>query len=180
MGDVMKRVLSSVSVLPLSLALAIGLMVAPASSPVLAAPAIAAPSTISVAFDPSLSRSDSVIGQPEIAEITQRIRETVSRRLAREQIAFTSLNIWVVNLKPNRPTMTQMRLNPGLSYSSYGLGGAQFQAQMTLADGRVIRVESQHFGHDILMAQTFTTWTDADKAIDWLADELFKAAKVPA
>mgnify|MGYP001627425541 CR=1 FL=1 len=137
----------------------------------------AAPAGLSVAFDPSLSRPDSPIGQPEMAEITQRIRETVSRRLEREQVAFTALNIWVVNLKPNRPTMTQIRLNPSLSYSSHGLGGAHFQAQMTLSNGRVVRVESQHFGHDIIQAQTFTTWTDADKAIDWLADDLVKASK---
>lgn len=170
------RVASTFSILALTAAL----LTFPAADIAIAKAPVAASAGISVAFDPSLSRPDSPIGQQEMGEVSLKIREAVMSRLAKEQIAYTSLNVWVVNLKPNRPTMTQMRLNPSLSYGSYGLGGAHFQAQMTLTDGRVLRVESQYFGHDIYMAKTATTWTDAEKATDWLAEELVKAAKSAA
>ena len=92
-----------------------------------------------------------------------------------------TLRVTLEMAKPNRPTFAQLSHEPGLSYQSYGTGGAEISAEILDASGAVIgTMEYDHYS-------TFTdryfkpgTWTDAKLAISRFSKKTVKTLASPA
>lgn len=106
------------------------------------------------------------------------LERTVSRALAR-QLGGRAARVEVVieDAVPNRPTLQQMSRTPGLSYQSFGIGGASASGKAFDAAGNQIGQASYDwYSNDIRWAWTQWTWGDADRALTRFATELAKAS----
>jgi hypothetical protein len=106
------------------------------------------------------------------------VRDLLSRNLTRElgnQAA--RVDVVVNDIIPNRPTFKQMGDKPGLSFQSFGIGGADVSGKAYDAAGNLLGEVSYDWYGDIQWADTAWTWTDADRALNQFSRRL--AAVVP-
>jgi hypothetical protein len=73
-----------------------------------------------------------------------------------------------------------MARTPGLSYESFGIGGAQIRGVLTTADGREIPVSYRWYETDIRWAVGSATWTDARNTFDRFARRLARGEALAA
>jgi len=83
--------------------------------------------------------------------------------------------VTVTEAKPSRPTLKQMGDKPGLSFQSFGIGGAAFDVAITAPDGATQTLSYKWFETDILESRTESTWGDAHTAIQRLSWRIGKA-----
>ncbi len=88
------------------------------------------------------------------------------------------MDLVIESATPNRPTMAEMGAVTGLSLSSIGLGGAVISGTVTAADGTVQPISYRWHETDLRQVRGYATWSDADRAFDWLASEIARG-KVP-
>jgi hypothetical protein len=106
------------------------------------------------------------------------IAELLQRNLARElgnQAA--RVDVVINDVVPNRPTFKQLGDKPGLSFQSFGIGGADVTGKAYDSAGNLVGEVSYDWYGDILWADTAWTWTDADRALYQFSRRL--AAVVP-
>lgn len=106
------------------------------------------------------------------------IRDLLERNLTRElgnQAA--RVDVVINDVVPNRPTFKQLGDQPGLSFQSFGIGGADVSGKAYDAAGNLLGEVSYDWYGDILWADTAWTWTDADRALYQFSRRL--AAAVP-
>jgi hypothetical protein len=106
------------------------------------------------------------------------IRDLLERNLTRElgnQAA--RVDVVINDVVPNRPTFKQLGDQPGLSFQSFGIGGADVSGKAFDAAGNLLGEVSYDWYGDILWADTAWTWTDADRALYQFSRRL--AAAVP-
>jgi hypothetical protein len=111
-------------------------------------------------------------GQREVDQLRADLGDSVSRALAHSAAAPARVDLVIEDAQPNRPTFEQMGRTPGLSLRSVGVGGARISGTVTTADGAVRPIRYQWYETDITQEQAAGTWSDADRAFDWLASDL--------
>lgn len=122
-------------------------------------------------------------GDRDLERLTQRLQSNLEKKFGKKGIevsdtAPTVLRITIEDAKPNRPTFTQLSKEPGLSYQSFGNGGAELQAELIAAGGQSLGTMSYTFyENDIRDARYGGTWSDAHRAFGRFAS---KAAKTLA
>lgn len=120
-------------------------------------------------------------GERELERLADRLEKRISRRLNKEGIqvdenASTVLKITLVDAKNNRPTFRQLSKQTGLSFQSFGTGGAELSGELLNAGGMSLGTMSYAwYETDIRdVAHSGGTWRDANRAFDRFAK---KAAK---
>lgn len=152
------------------LALVPAILLLGAAQPALAAPAV---SEVKVSIGPKLAEKVDDLGQREFDILSSQLQRSVERRLPPRPGGGT-LELVIEDAKPNRPTPQQMGKTPGLSYQSFGVGGAQISGRYLDAAGQSTPIAYAWWESDIRWARYGSTWHDAEDAFDRLADRLAK------
>ena len=119
-------------------------------------------------------------GDRDLERLTERLSVKLEQKFAKKGIeisdtASTVLRITIEDAKPNRPTFNQLSKQPGLSFQSFGNGGAELQAELIAAGGRSLGTMSyRYYENDIRYAKFGGTWNDTHRAFSRFAG---KAAK---
>ena len=99
-------------------------------------------------------------------------RELRSASLLAEGDGPATLFVTIEDATPNRPTFAQQGVS-GLSWQSYGRGGAHVTAQLRAADGRVIASYDYSWTTPSIQdARYASVWTDAYRTFDRFASRL--------
>jgi hypothetical protein len=136
--------------------------------------ALAAPASVSVTVGPELQKKAvKKYGVKDVNRLADNLRSDVERELVKTgALDGARVELVLVDATPNRPTMKQMGDNPGLSYQSFGLGGARIQGQVTAADGTVSPLKYRWYETDIGRTWYQGTWADAEWTFDRFATKL--------
>jgi len=139
---------------------------------VIAAPAFAQQVTVTVGGD--LTEAVEELGQRDVDRQLERLQYVVERRLARDGgLEGARVNLVLTDLKPNRPTWQQASDKPGLSIiDSISIGGATIEGEVVTADGQRMPVSYSRYSSSLADVQGYTTWQDAERAYDRLANNL--------
>jgi hypothetical protein len=135
--------------------------------------AIAAPD-VQVTVGPKLSdKAVKTYGIREVETLADRLRHDVQRELARTG-AYPDgrIELTLVDAKPNRPTSKEMGAKPGLSFQSFGVGGARIEGRIVAANGSVRSLSYSWYETDIRNAPYQSTWGDAEYTFDNFARRL--------
>lgn len=144
------------------------------SGAVMAAPIVA---QVHVAIGPDLAKKTSVMDAREFDYLKRELQRTVERKLKSEGALRPeggALKLVIEDAVPNRPTLQEMNSRPGLSYSSFSVGGARISGEYRAPSGDLMPVAYSWYETDIRKAPYSSTWTDANIAFDRLADRLAK------
>lgn len=149
-------------------------MGAAVASSAMAAPQVAA---VRVSIGPDLAKKTQVMDRREFDYLTRELKRSVEKTLDRSGALGPDggeLDLVIEDARPNRPTMREMTAKPGLSYQSFGVGGARISGEYRAASGVRTPVDYSWYETDIRWAEYGSTWSDADKAFDRLAVRLAK------
>jgi hypothetical protein len=102
------------------------------------------------------------------SEIREEIVQHVGANVSRVEVIIN-------DVVANRPTIKQMSDKPGLSFSSFGIGGADLTGKAFDASGRMLADVSYDWYGDIYMASTTWVWSDAERAIERFTEKLGRA-----
>jgi hypothetical protein len=136
--------------------------------------ALATPASVTVTIGPELRvKAEKTYGVKEVDDLAQRLGKSVVRELTKTG-AYDSahVDLVLVDAVPNRPTFKQLGDTPGLSFQSFGIGGAKIEGSITTPDGRVIPVSYKYYEPDIRYAHANWTWSDATWTFDRFASRL--------
>lgn len=142
--------------------------------------ALAAPASVTVSIGPELqAEAVKTLGVRDVNELAARLQATVEKRLANSP-AYDGARIELVlsDAKPNRPTFKQMGDKPGLSYESFGIGGAKIEGRAVAADGAVTPIAYKYYESDIEFARMGGTWADAEGTFQRFAYDLGRGRTV--
>jgi hypothetical protein len=142
--------------------------------------ALAAPASVSVTVGPELQKKfEKTLGTREAELLTKDLRTTVEKSLA-NRVAYDGARVELVlaDVKPNRPTFKQLGDTPGLSYESFGVGGAAIEGRVVAADGTVTPVDYKWFETDIRQSRFNWVWSDAEWTFDRFARRLARGQEV--
>ena len=134
----------------------------------------AAPASVTVNVGPELqAKAVSVLGVRDVDQLAGDLQKAVERRLSRTS-AYDGQRIVLelADAQPNRPTFKQLSDKPGLSYESFGIGGARIEGHAISRDGHVVPLSYSYYEPDIRYARRGGTWADAEWAIDRFAYQL--------
>lgn len=139
-----------------------------------AAPALAGPAQVTVTIGPKLQKEAvEHLGVREVDRLAGDLKRSVERELARTGVLDGArIELVLTDAKPNRPTFKQMADRPGLSFESFGLGGASIEGKAIAVDGAVTPLKYQWYESDIRWARERVTWGDADTAFGQFARRL--------
>jgi hypothetical protein len=141
-----------------------------AAQTALAAPAV---SEVKVSIGPELAKKADALGSRELDILTAELRRSIERKLPPRPGGGT-LSLVIEDAKPNRPTPQQLGMKPGLSFESFGVGGATISGAYVDTSGKTIPIVYRWWETDIRWARYGSTWHDAETAFDRLADRLVK------
>jgi hypothetical protein len=136
--------------------------------------ALAAPASVTVVLGPELqAKAEKDYGLREVNELADRLRAKVERRLSRSA-AYDGARVELVltDAKPNRPTFKQLGDVTGLSFESFGIGGAAIEGHAIAPDGKVTPIGYRWYETDITQTLGNSTWHDAEWAFDRVATRL--------
>ncbi len=150
--------------------LALSLLTAGAS---LAQTAAAPTPEVTVRIGPALAAKASKLGQTDVDEMVKALADSVRGDLkGRGAKAPVRADLVLEDITPNRPTIQQLSDHPGLSERSIALGGAAISGVVAFADGHTQPV-SYSFRQDSLRDDLGVgQWTDAERAFEFLGDDL--------
>jgi hypothetical protein len=142
----------------LPLAAAVALALAPAAFAQTAAPA-----AVHVSVGPELmKKAQTTYGVAEVDRLAAELQADVSREMSRTGVlAGGKVELVLVDAVPNRPTFKQMNDRNGLSFHSFGVGGAKIEGQLVSLDGQVTPVSYKWYETDISESWPKSTWSDA-------------------
>ncbi|MDP1630414.1 MAG: hypothetical protein Q8L66_03210 [Caulobacter sp.] len=132
-------------------------------------------SDINITIGPDLQAKADTYGQRDLDGLVVDLRQSVERELARNGGLArdgAALNLVIEDAVPNRPTFRQLSRSPGLSYESFGIGGATVGGSLVTADGQDRPLHFTWYESDIWFAQYAGTWSDARKSFDRFARSL--------
>lgn len=150
------------------------LVIATAALLASAGAAAAAPASVSVAIGPELqAKAARTLGVREVNDLAKDLRNTVQRQLNRTSAYDGArIELELTDAQPNRPTFKQLGDSPGLSYESFGLGGARIEGSAIAPDGHVTPLSYKYYESDIRWARRGGTWADAEWTFDRFAQKL--------
>lgn len=140
----------------------------------LAGAAAAQPSAVVVTVSPDFAKTAAELGQRDVQQqvddLTQKVERTLTERHA---LDGARIELTITDLKPNRPTMQQAALKPGLDMMrSLSIGGAAIEGTVTTASGEVQPVKFDYYSNSLADVRGYSTWQDASTAFDRLARNL--------
>jgi hypothetical protein len=144
--------------------------------------ALAAPASVSVSIGAELqAKAAKTLGVREVNDLATELRKTVERQVAKNP-AYDGARIELVlaDAQPNRPTFKQLSDAPGLSYESFGVGGAQIRGVAIAASGAVTPIDYKYYESDIRWARRGGTWADAEDTFQRFASDLRRGERVAA
>ena len=128
--------------------------------------------TVNVTVGPELQRQVEKLGDREVNEQIAGLQAEVCKALEQRYPGATA-NLILTDLKPNRPTMEQVRQTPGLDpINSISIGGAAIKGEIVTADGQTLPVEYSYFSPNIADVWGYSVWRDADRAFERLGDQI--------
>lgn len=144
--------------------------------------ATAAPAVVSVTVAPKFEKKGAEkYGVREIAMLTSDLRASVERELAKTgAYQDQRVELVLVDAIPNRPTFKQMSDKPGLSFTSFGIGGARIEGRAVAADGTITPLGYKWYETSIEDAWGRSTWQDAQWTFDRFARKLSGGQKMAA
>jgi hypothetical protein len=145
-----------------------------------ASTALAAPASVSVTVGPELQKKfEKTLGLREADILTKDLQSSVEKSLA-DKAAYDGARVELIltDVKPNRPTFKQLGDTPGLSFESFGVGGAAIEGRVVAADGTVSPVDYKWFETDIRQAHYSWVWSDAEWTFDRFARRLARGQEV--
>ncbi len=136
--------------------------------------ATAAPASVTVTIGPELQqKATQSLGQRDVDMLAADLKKAVERRLAKSGAYDGSqIVLELADVQPNRPTFKQMSDTPGLSYRSFGTGGARIEGHAIAANGVMTPLSYSYYEPDIRYARLGGTWADAYWTIDRFAYDL--------
>lgn len=142
--------------------------------------ALAAPASVNVTVGPDLQKTfEKTLGVREADLLTKDLRAAVEKRLAgKASFDDARVELILTDVKPNRPTFKQLGDTPGLSFESFGVGGAAIEGRVVVADGTVTPVDYKWFESDIRQAHLSWVWSDAEWTFDRFARRLARGQEV--
>lgn len=131
-------------------------------------------SSVEVKLSPELQKKAADdYGVKDVQRLAEDLRRNVEEELQRTGVlAGGRVELTLVDARPNRPTFKQLGDRPGLSFESFGTGGAAIEGQAISVDGHVTPLRYSWYESDIRQARVSTTWSDAGRAIDRFAFQL--------
>jgi hypothetical protein len=147
----------------------------------LAHSAAAAPATVSISFSPEFQQQlEEELGAREGDVLQSAVSDAVGRALAERGVdgAPVTVEVSIIDARPNRPTMQQLVDEPGLdAIRSISIGGAELRGVLRGADGQVLsEVTHRRYNHNLQdIAGPATTWTEARRAIRQFANKVADA-----
>jgi hypothetical protein len=142
--------------------------------------ALAAPASVSVTISPQLqAKANKTLGARDVNDLAAQLQATVEKRLAKTG-AYDGARIELVlaDAKPNRPTFKQMGDTPGLSYDSFGVGGASIEGRAVAPNGAVTPIAYKYYETDIRLSRFGGTWSDAEGTFQRFAHDLGRGQAV--
>jgi hypothetical protein len=163
-----------------ALALSLGLVALPLSLASAAAPGpLTLVSNVTVTIDPAFAKDKGKdYGLKDLQDLADVLKNSVEARLSAKGRLITgapgaaTVNLVLVDAKPNRPTFKQLADRPGLSMQSFGIGGAEIKSEQVMPGGGKIMLGYSWYESDIRWSQAQATWADAERAIDGFARRL--------
>lgn len=137
-----------------------------------------------IAFSPEFQTAlDDELGAREGEILQAAVERAVADALAERGATISAsapvtIDISIIDADPNRPTMEQLRAQPGLdSFRSVSIGGAELRAVLRGSDGTVLsEVTHRRYNHSLSdLVGPPTTWTEARRAIRQFADKVADA-----
>lgn len=153
---------------------ACALLTALAAFPALAAPEVSA---VRVTIGSDLAKNTKIMDAREFDYLTKALQSAVEKKLNRSGALSPEggeLELVIEDAQPNRPTLRQLSAQPGLSISSFGVGGARVTGEYRTKSGERTPVDYSWYETDITRAPYYSTWSDADTAFNRLANKLAK------
>lgn len=148
---------------------------APLTAAMALAGAVAAqPSAVVVTVSPDFAKTAAELGTRDVQQQADDLARTVERVLTEQQaLDGARIELVITDLKPNRPTMQQAALKPGLDMMrSISLGGAAIEGTITTASGEVQPVKYDYYSTNLADVRGYSTWQDAGTAFNRLARNL--------
>jgi hypothetical protein len=133
---------------------------------------------VSVNFDPTTVEDWSdTYGEREVSYLTDRVTRDISRALANSTLTIASIEVTILDAKPNRPTTQQASDRLGLDqFRSYSLGGMSLHAEAFNSEGVLVGDYAYRwFEKDIRLAAYSPTWGDASRASDRFARQFVRS-----
>lgn len=139
----------------------------------LAGAAQAQDARVTVTVGPELSEKVEELGQRDIDRLTADLQRVVERELAaRGALQGAEVQLVLTDVKPNRPTFTQVGDRPGLDpIRSISIGGAAIEGQVVGPEG-ARPLEYDWYSTSIQDVRGVTTWFDANRTFDRFARQL--------
>ena len=139
-----------------------------------ASAALAAPAAVSVTVGPELqAKAVKTLGVRDVNDLAAQLQTTVEKRLAKTgAYDGACIELVLADASPNRPTFKQMSDRPGLSFQSFGLGGARIAGQIVTADGKASPIDYKWYESDIRWEHMNSTWGDAQTTFQQFAARL--------
>ncbi|MBI1407023.1 MAG: hypothetical protein GC145_12960 [Caulobacter sp.] len=135
--------------------------------------AAAAEPTVTVTYGDRLDKKIDTYGRREVDRLADGLRLEVQKRVSGlPALQDAEIVLVLEDVVANRPTMKQMSETPGLSYESFGTGGAAVAGEVITADGVRHPLSYKWYETDIRWAWSASTWRDAEQAIDRFAVRL--------
>lgn len=131
-------------------------------------------SNVEVTVSPALKKKAAEeYGVKDVDRLVAELKKDVARELERTGVlAGGRVELTLVDARPNRPTFKQMGDKPGLSYQSFGVGGAEIEGRAISLDGDVTPLRYRWYETDIHNSRHQNTWADAEHAFDRFASRL--------
>jgi len=110
-------------------------------------------------------------GEKDLNRLNERISTRLEQGFSKKGIEISenapvTLVVTLEDAKPNRPTFEQLSREPGLSFQSFGNGGAELTGELIDAQGNVLgTMDYSWYENDIREAAFSGTWSDANIAI---------------
>lgn len=135
--------------------------------------ALAAPASVNVTIGPELmAKAQKTYGVRDVNRLADSLKSDVERKLAKGgALDGARIELVLEDAVPNRPTMQQMS-KMGLSFESFGVGGAAIEGHAIRPDGSVVPLSYRWYETDIRQSAFVSTWHDAEWTFDRFASRL--------
>lgn len=123
-------------------------------------------------------------GDRDLERLVDEVLEELTDDFAKRGIAISdhaaiTFRVTLEDVKNNRPTFEQMSKEPGLSFDSFGVGGAELSGELVSDDGNSLGTVNYRWFETGLRNDGFArangTWSDANRAISRFAKKTAKA-----
>ena len=136
--------------------------------------AFAVPASVSVTIGPELQKKAvEKYGVRDVDRLGAELGKSVVRELNRTgAYDGARIELTLVDAVPNRPTFKQLSDKPGLSFESFGIGGAKIEGHVIAPGGAVTPLKYSWYETDIRQTWGNSTWSDAQWTISRFASRL--------